>query len=112
MWAAPLCLALAQPAAAQAPVAAGPVDAATALPFGECALGQWSSGRNLDEQGQVTGATCQVTFKPRLGANLQVGLNARAGVHDQGAAKGSSRRMREAYLDFDAGPPDRGLGPC
>jgi hypothetical protein len=110
MWAAPLCLALAQPAAAQAPVAAGPVDAATALPFGECALGQWSSGRNLDEQGQVTGATCQVTFKPRLGANLQVGLNARAGVHDQGAAKGSSRRMREAYLDFDAGPLSLRMG--
>lgn len=79
-------------------------------PFGECALGQWNSNRNLDERTNITTAGCTVSWKPKLSANIQLGLNARAGWQDQGAAIGESGRVREAYIDFDAEPFSVRLG--
>ncbi len=74
------------------------------LPFGECALGQWTSNRNLDDLAAITSAGCLVSWKPKLNDNFRVGLNVRAGWQDQGAADGASGRVREAYVDLDAEP--------
>jgi hypothetical protein len=73
-------------------------------PFGECALGQWTSNRNLDERANITSAGCVMNWKPKFGNDLRLGLNARAGWQDQGVADGASGRVREAYVDFDAEP--------
>ena len=73
-------------------------------PFGECALGHWSSNRNLDDRANITSAGCLVSWKPKLNDNFRAGLNARAGWQDQGVADGASGRVREAYVDFDAEP--------
>jgi hypothetical protein len=92
-------LAAAQPSLAQ--------DAAApnlSAPFGECALSQWTSNRNLDDRANVTGAGCVMSWKPKFGNDLRLGLNARAGWQDQGVADGASGRVREAYVDFDAEP--------
>ncbi len=90
--------ALAQDAAAQ------PLSA----PFGECALGQWASNRNLDDRTHITAAGCVVSWKPKLSpdssVDLRLGLNVRAGWQDQGAAGSAGGRVREAYIDFDAEP--------
>ena len=90
-----------QPALAQAQDPATP---ALPMPFGECALGQWTSNRNLDDRASITSAGCVVNWKPKLGADLRLGLNVRAGWQDQGPADGASQRIREAYVDFDAEP--------
>ena len=94
-------LAMAQPSLAQAQDATAPTLSA---PFGECALGQWTSNRNLDDSAEITSAGCLVSWKPKLNANMQLGLNARAGWQDQGVTSGASGRVREAYVEFDAEP--------
>ncbi len=102
----PVSIALAMLAAAQ-PTLAQTQDAPAAqlsMPFGECALGQWTSNRNLDDRADITTAACVVSWKPKLSADLRLGLNARAGWQDQGAAESASGRVREAYVDFDAEP--------
>ena len=73
-------------------------------PFGECALGQWTSNRNLDDRANITSAGCLVSWKPKISNDVRLGLNLRAGWQDQGAADSSSGRVREAYVDFDAEP--------
>ena len=100
-------LAMAQPSLAQAQDATAPTLSA---PFGECALGQWTSSRNLDDRAEITSAGCLVSWKPKLNANMQLGLNARAGWQDQGAAIGESGRVREVYIDFDTEPFSVRLG--
>ncbi len=90
-----------QPAVAQVKDSDAPT---LSLPFGECALGQWMSNRNLDDRTDITSAGCVVSWKPKLGADLRLGLNVRAGWQDQGAADGASQRVREAYVDVDAEP--------
>ena len=100
-------LAIAQPSLAQTQDTAL---AALSMPFGECALGQWTSNRNLDDRADITTAGCLVSWKPKLGQSVRLGLNARAGWQDQGAADGASGRVREAYIDFDAEPLSLRLG--
>ena len=90
-----------QAAVTQAQEAAAPT---LSMPFSECALGQWTSNRNLDDRANITSAGCVVSWKPTLGNDLRLGLNLRAGWQDQGAADGTSGRVREAYIDFDAEP--------
>ena len=85
----------------QTPDAASPTLSA---PFGECALGQWTSNRNLDDRKDITSAGCVLTWKPKLSTDLRLGLNARVGWQDQGAADGATQRVREAYVEFDAEP--------
>jgi hypothetical protein len=102
----PVAIALALWATAQ-PTLALAQDAATAtlsMPFGECALGQWTSNRNLDDRANITTAGCVVSWKPKLNNDFRLGLNLRASWQDQGAADGTSGRVREAYVDFDAEP--------
>lgn len=77
---------------------------ALSAPFGECALSQWTSSRNLDDRANITTAGCVVSWKPKLSPELQLGLNLRAGWQDQGIAKGASQRVREAYVDFEVEP--------
>ena len=108
----PVAIALALWATAQ-PTLAQAQDTATAtlsMPFGECALGQWTSNRNLDDRTNITAAGCVVSWKPKLSNDLRLGLNVRAGWQDQGAADGASGRVREAYVDFDAEPFSMRLG--
>ena len=102
----PIAVALAlwasvQPALAQSQDAAA---ASLSMPFGECALGQWTSNRNLDDRASITSAGCLVSWKPKISNDVRLGLNLRAGWQDQGAADSSSGRVREAYVDFDAEP--------
>ncbi len=96
-------LAIAQPSLAQSQAADAPTSSLT-MPFGECALGQWTSNRNLDDRADITTAGCLVSWKPKLNADLRLGLNVRAGWQDQGLANGASGRVREAYVDFNAEP--------
>ena len=77
---------------------------AVSAPFGECALGQWTSSRNLDDRADITTAGCLLSWKPQLSENLRLSLNARAGWQDHAAANGASGRVREAFIDFDAEP--------
>ena len=82
-------------------------DAATpalSAPFGECAMGQWTSSRNLDDRKDITSAGCVLNWKPKVSSDLRLGLNARVGWQDQGVADGASQRVREAYVEFDAEP--------
>lgn len=102
----PAAIALVIWATAQ-PMLAYAQDAATptlSMPFGECALGQWTSNRNLDDRTSITSGSCVVSWKPKLSANLRLGLNVRSGWQDQGATDGTSGRVREAYVDVDAEP--------
>ncbi len=78
--------------------------AALAAPFGECALGPWTSSRNLDDRANIATAGCLLSWRPKLGADVRLGLNVRAGWQDQGTADSLNHRVREAYVDFDADP--------
>ena len=69
-------------------------------PYGECALSAWSSNRNLDDRQDIASAVCTVNWKPKLSADLGVGLNLRAGSHFNLAADSASGRVREAYVDW------------
>lgn len=77
---------------------------AQARPFGECRAGYWSSNRNLDDQTGIPKATCFVNWRPAFGEGLRFGLNARAGLRDEGEARGGDGRVREAFGEFESGP--------
>ena len=70
-------------------------------PYGECSLSAWSSNRNLDDHQDIASAVCTVNWKPKLSADVGLGLNLRAGSNANLAADGGNTRVREAYVDFE-----------
>jgi hypothetical protein len=73
------------------------------LPYGECGVWYSSSTRNLDGKNNVASGTCTLSLRPRLSSEMIVGLNLRAGWHDQLSADTNNNRFREAFLDWDNG---------
>lgn len=72
-------------------------------PYGECTVSAGSSNRNLDDRQDITSAVCTVNWKPKLSAELGLGLNLRAGSNANLAADSGSARVREAYANFERG---------
>ena len=93
------------PPAVPSPAPATSADALPSLPFsppyGECSLSTWTSNRNLDDRQDVASAWCTVNWKPKINADLRLGLNVRAGSQFNLAADSASGRVREAYVDFE-----------
>lgn len=89
------------PAPAPAPSAAALPSLPLSPPYGECSLSTWSSNRNLDDRQDVASAWCTVNWKPKINADLRLGLNLRAGSQFNLAADSASGRVRETYLDFE-----------
>ena len=86
---------------APAPSAIAPPSLPFPPPYGECTLSAWSSNRNLDDRPDITSAVCTINWKPKISADLRLGLNLRAGSQFNLAADGASGRVREAYFDFE-----------
>lgn len=81
-----------------------------AAPFGECRAGYWSSSRDLDDNTGVAKGTCFVNWKHAFHERWRVNLGSRLGVRDAGGTRGGRNRLREAYLETDAGPLRLRLG--
>ena len=95
-------------AAAAALMAAMAVPAANAAslapPFGECRTGYWSGTRNLDDNAGFLKGTCLVNWKQSFNQQVRMNVGSHIGVRDTADARGSSARLREAYLETDVGP--------
>lgn len=91
--------ALALMASLAAPVAQAQ---AVAVPFGECRTGYWHSSRNLDDDPGTAKASCLVNWKQALGDAWRMNVSAHAGVRDT-QARASGARLKEAYLEAEAG---------
>ncbi|SFU53501.1 DUF1302 family protein [Pseudoduganella namucuonensis] len=81
-----------------------------AAPFGECRAGYWSSTRDLDDRAGVAKGTCFVNWKHAFNEQWRVNLGSRLGVRDAGDTRGARNRLREAYVEADAGPLRLRLG--
>lgn len=84
--------------------------ASVPAPYGECALGYWSSNRNLDDVKDVANSFCILNWKPKLSTGASLGFNARLDWQYQPSSVNTRHRMREAYLDVEEGAFSMRLG--
>lgn len=81
-----------------------------AVPTGLCQVGYWSSSRNLDDQEEVGLVNCSLAWRQSLGDSARVVVSGRGGYAVTGTTDDWSGRVREAYIDWQAGAWSLRLG--
>lgn len=73
------------------------------MPTGQCKIGQWTSNRNLDVNDSLGVLDCSLAWRQSLSEASRFVVSGRGGYAVSSAAEEWDGRIREAYIDWQAG---------